>query len=56
MIQIKSWEREWTDSVSLFEPIHVHIAKGKPSENATKVRIINAGKYKADRLKIAGST
>ncbi len=26
------------------EPIYVHIAKGKPSENATKVRITSAGK------------
>ena len=25
------------------EPIHVHIAKGKPSENATKVWITSAG-------------
>ncbi|WP_334293331.1 DUF4160 domain-containing protein [Lachnoclostridium sp. An181] len=26
------------------EPIHVHIAKGKPCENATKVWITSAGK------------
>ena len=34
----------WTDEGLPIEPIHVHIAKGKPTENATKVWITSAGK------------
>lgn len=38
------WIYFWTNENKPVEPIHVHIAKGKPSENATKVWITSAGK------------
>ena len=38
------WIYFWTNENKPIEPIHVHIAKGKPSENATKVWITSAGK------------
>ena len=34
------WIYFWTNENKPVEPIHVHIAKGKPSENATKVLIL----------------
>ena len=37
------WIYFWTNENKPVEPIHVHIAKGKPSENATKVWITSAG-------------
>ena len=39
------WICFWTNENKPVEPIHVHIAKGKTSENATKVWITSAGKY-----------
>ena len=38
------WIYFWTNENKPVEPIHVHIAKGKPSDNATKVWITSAGK------------
>ena len=38
------WIYFWTNENKPVEPSHVHIAKGKPSENATKVWITSAGK------------
>lgn len=37
------WIYFWTNENKPVEPIHVHIAKGKSSENATKVWITSAG-------------
>ena len=34
----------WTNENKPVGPIHVHITKGKPSENATKIWITSAGK------------
>ena len=38
------WIYFWKNENRPVEPIHVHIAKEKPSENATKVWITSAGK------------
>lgn len=38
------WIYFWTNESKPVEPIHVHISKGKPSENATKVWITQAGR------------
>ncbi len=37
------WIYFWTNENRPAEPIHVHIAKGKPSENATKVYSYTSG-------------
>ena len=38
------WVYFWANEEMPREPIHVHIAEGKPIENATKVWITKAGK------------
>ena len=38
------WVYFWTDEGIPLEPIHVHVAKGKPVKNATKIWITGAGK------------
>ena len=38
------WIYFWTNENKPIEPIHVHIAKGKSTENATKVWITSTGK------------
>ena len=38
------WIYFWTNENKPIEPVHVHIAKGKPTENATKVWITSTGK------------
>lgn len=38
------WIYFWTNENNPLEPIHVHIAEGRPSENATKVWITKHGK------------
>ncbi len=38
------WIYFWTNESRPLEPIHVHIARGKPSDNATKVWITSRGK------------
>ncbi len=38
------WVYFWSNENKPHEPIHVHIAEGKPSANATKVWITRAGK------------
>ncbi len=38
------WIYFWTNENKSVEPIHVHIVKGKPTDNATKVWITSAGK------------
>ena len=37
------WIYFWANENKPLEPIHVHIAKGRPSENATKVWITSTG-------------
>ena len=34
----------WANEGKPLEPVHVHVAKGAPSENATKIWITRAGK------------
>lgn len=34
----------WSNEGNPLEPIHVHIAEGRPTENATKVWITRSGK------------
>ena len=34
----------WVNENNPLEPVHVHIAKGVPSPNATKIRITKSGK------------
>jgi hypothetical protein len=34
----------WTNENDPLEPIHVHVAQGKPSESATKIWITRSGK------------
>lgn len=34
----------WSNENEPLEPIHVHITKGKPTKNATKIWITSAGK------------
>ncbi len=38
------WVYFWTNENDPLEPIHVHIAKGSPMPNATKVWITSTGK------------
>ena len=38
------WVYFWSNENEPLEPIHVHIAEGKPVENATKVWITKSGK------------
>lgn len=38
------WIYFWANESKPLEPIHVHIAQGHPSENATKVWITRSGK------------
>ena len=38
------WVYFWTDESKPLEPIHVHVAKGKPEKNATKIWITSTGK------------
>lgn len=38
----------WSNENDPLEPIHVHIAEGKPQANATKVWITSAGKCLVD--------
>lgn len=38
------WIYFWTNENIPLEPVHVHIAKGAPSANATKVWITGSGK------------
>lgn len=38
------WVYFWANEGKPLEPIHVHIAEGRPQQNATKVWITSAGK------------
>ena len=38
------WIYFWTNENDPLEPIHVHVSEGKPSANATKIWITQAGK------------
>ena len=38
------WVYFWTNEGKPMEPIHVHIAEGAPSANATKIWITQSGK------------
>ena len=38
------WVYFWTNENEPLEPIHVHVAKGNPTFNATKIWITNKGK------------
>lgn len=38
------WVYFWSDEGKPREPVHIHISKGKPSENATKIWITSNGK------------
>lgn len=38
------WVYFWSDENEPLEPVHVHIAKGSPVKNATKVWITKYGK------------
>ena len=38
------WVYFWANENKPLEPIHVHVAKGKPTANATKFWITQAGK------------
>lgn len=38
------WIYFWANEGKPLEPIHVHIAEGRPHQNATKVWITSAGK------------
>lgn len=38
------WVYFWSDENGPLEPVHVHIAEGKPVKQATKVWITKAGK------------
>lgn len=37
------WIYFWTEEGLPLEPVHVHVAEGKPSANATKIWITRAG-------------
>ena len=37
------WVYFWTNESDPFEPIHIHVAKGSPTVNATKIWITRAG-------------
>ena len=38
------WVFFWANENKPLEPIHVHVAEGRPTENATKIWITQAGK------------
>lgn len=38
------WIYFWTNEGKPLEPVHVHVAEGKPIENATKIWITKAGR------------
>ena len=38
------WVYFWSNEGEPLEPIHVHVAEGSPSSNATKIWITSAGK------------
>ena len=38
------WVYFWANENDPLEPIHVHVAKGTPHQNATKIWITSAGK------------
>lgn len=38
------WVYFWTNENKPIEPVHVHISKGKPQPNSTKVWITSAGR------------
>ncbi|MCD7820090.1 MAG: DUF4160 domain-containing protein [Lachnospiraceae bacterium] len=38
------WVYFWTNENKPLEPVHVHISKGNPSPNATKIWITSSGK------------
>lgn len=38
------WVYFWTNENKPLEPIHVHVAEGRPVENATKIWITQTGK------------
>ena len=38
------WIYFWTNESKPLEPIHVHIAKGSPTANSTKIWITSTGK------------
>ncbi len=38
------WVYFWTNENKPLEPVHVHVAEGKPTANATKIWITQAGK------------
>ena len=37
------WVYFWSNKNKLLEPIHVHVAKGKPTPNATKIWLTKSG-------------
>lgn len=38
------WVYFWTNENDPLEPVHVHVAEGRPMENATKIWITKSGK------------
>lgn len=38
------WVYFWANENKPLEPVHVHVSKGNPTENATKIWITKAGK------------
>ena len=38
------WVYFWANENKPLEPVHVHVAEGKPTENATKIWITASGK------------
>ncbi len=42
------WVYFWSNENEPLEPIHVHIAEGKPQANATKIWITSSGKCLVD--------
>lgn len=38
------WVYFWTNESMPLEPVHVHVAQGSPTENATKIWITRRGK------------
>lgn len=45
------WVYFWTNGNKPLEPVHVHISKGNPTGNATKVWITKSGKcYAGQRV------
>lgn len=39
------WIYFWTNENEPLEPIHIHVAKGAPAANATKIWITSTGNY-----------